>query len=158
MSDTRSAKTRWIGWAFVLAQFSLIGLMVMLPRETHYVASSAWRTLGMALMVGGAAVGFWSAAFLGRGLTPTPVPNGATVLVTRGPYRFVRHPMYAAVVLFMAGVAIRSGSWFAVPLLFGLIGLFHVKARWEEEQLEEVFRGYSAYKGRTPRFVPGMKS
>ena len=157
MSDTRSTKTRWIGWAFVLAQFSLIGLMVMLPREVHYVASSAWRTFGMALMVTGAAVGLWSAAFLGRGLTPTPVPNGATELVTRGPYRFVRHPMYVAVVLFMGGVAVRSGSWFAVPLFFGLIALFHVKANWEEEQLEEVFRGYVAYKGRTPRFVPGTK-
>ena len=112
----------------------------------------------MALMVTGAAVGLWSAAFLGRGLTPTPVPNGATELVTRGPYRFVRHPMYVAVVLFMGGVAVRSGSWFSVPLFFGLIALFHVKARWEEEQLDEVFRGYNAYKGRTPRFVPGTKS
>jgi protein-S-isoprenylcysteine O-methyltransferase Ste14 len=157
MSDTRSTKTRWIGWAFVLAQFGVIGLMVVLPRETHYIASSGWRALGMVSMVVGGAIGFWSAFFLGRGLTPTPVPNGATELVTRGPYRFVRHPMYVAVVLFMGGVAIRSGTWFAWPLLVGLIALFVVKSRWEEEQLEEVFRGYGAYKGRTPRFVPGTK-
>ena len=158
MSDTKSTKMKRTGWAFVAAQFALIGLMVVLPREVHYVASDVWRTIGMGLMVAGAAVGFWSAAFLGRGLTPTPVPNGATELVTRGPYRYVRHPMYVAVILFMGGVAIRSGSWFAWPLLAGLLALFHVKSRWEEGQLQEVFRGYDAYMGRTPRFVPGMKS
>ena len=158
MSDVRSTKTKWTGWAFVFAQFALIGLMVVLPREVHYIPSDAWRTFGIVLMVAGAAAGFWSAAFLGRGLTPTPVPNGATELITRGPYRYVRHPMYVAVVLFMGGVAIRSGSWLSLPLLFGLIALFHVKARWEEEQLQEVFRGYDAYMGRTPRFVPGAKS
>jgi protein-S-isoprenylcysteine O-methyltransferase Ste14 len=158
MSDSRSAKTKWTGWAFVVAQFALIGLMVVLPREVHYLASDLWRAAGMALMAAGAAVGVWSAVFLGRGLTPTPVPNGATELVTRGPYRYVRHPMYLAVLLFMGGVAVRSGSWFAFPLFFGLIALFHVKARWEEGQLREVFRGYEAYMGRTPRFVPGMKT
>lgn len=158
MTDTKSAKTKWTGWAFVLAQFALIGLMVVVPREVHYIPSDAWRTTGMVLMGAGTAIGFWSAAFLGRGLTPTPVPNGATELVTRGPYRYVRHPMYLAVVLFMGGVAIRSGSWLAWPLLAGLVGLFHVKARWEEGQLIEVFRGYDAYMDRTPRFVPGMKA
>jgi len=157
MTDMKSTKTRLTGWAFVLAQFALIGLMVVLPREVHYIASDLWRTLGMVLMVAGAGVGFWSAAFLGRGLTPTPVPNGATELVTRGPYRYVRHPMYVSVVLFMGGVAIRSGSWLAWPLFIGLIALFHVKARWEESQLLEVFRGYDAYVSRTPRFVPGIK-
>ena len=106
MSDSRSAKTKRIGWTFVLAQFALIGLMVVLPREVHYVASDVWRTIGMVLMGAGAAVGVWSGAFLGRGLTPTPVPNGATELVTRGPYRYVRHPMYVAVLLFMGGVCI----------------------------------------------------
>jgi protein-S-isoprenylcysteine O-methyltransferase Ste14 len=158
VSDSRSAKTKRIGWAFVLAQFAVIGLMVVLPREVHYTASDVWRTIGMVLMVAGTGVGLWSAAFLGRGLTPTPVPNGASELVTRGPYRYVRHPMYVAVLLFMGGVAIRSGSWFAWPLLIGLMVLFHVKARWEEGQLQEVFRGYDAYMGRTPRFVPGKRS
>lgn len=158
MTDVNSTKTKRTGWAFVLAQFALIGLMVILPREVHYVANDLWRSIGMVLMGAGAAVGVWSAVFLGRGLTPTPVPNGATELVTRGPYRYVRHPMYVAVLLFMAGVAIRSGSWLAWPLLVGLFVLFHVKARWEEGQLQEVFRGYDVYMERTPRFVPGMKA
>jgi len=108
----------------------------------------------MAFMSAGVAIGLWSALYLGRGLTPSPLPNGSTDLVTRGPYRFVRHPIYTAVILLGIGMAIRSGSWIVTVALVGLVVLFSVKSRWEEMHLADTFPGYEQYTTATGRFVP----
>jgi protein-S-isoprenylcysteine O-methyltransferase Ste14 len=149
---TRSATI--VAWSFVAAQFALIGLMVFAPRDQGFDLGAAGQISGIGLMVAGGALGLWSAVYLGRGLTPSPLPNGSVDLVVAGPYRWARHPMYVAVMLFMAGVAIRSGSWMVVAAFGGLVALFSVKARWEEAHLRDTFPGYERYVGKTRRFLP----
>lgn len=65
--------------------------------------------------------------------------------------------MYLAVMLFMASVAARSGSWLVVVECLGLIILFNIKARWEERQLDAAFPGYDRYAAMTSRFIPGFR-
>jgi protein-S-isoprenylcysteine O-methyltransferase Ste14 len=143
-----------VAWLFVAIQFGLLGVMVFYPRDQAWIPTDLMRTVGIGFMVVGVGVGLWSAVYLGRGLTASPLPNGATDLVMRGPYRFVRHPMYTAVILLGMGMTIRSGSWI-VALAFGaLVILFAVKSRWEELHLADTFPGYERYITSTGRFVP----
>jgi protein-S-isoprenylcysteine O-methyltransferase Ste14 len=79
------------------------------------------------------------------------------VVVTTGPYRFVRHPMYAFATLYFLGVPLLLGSWWAllpVPL-FAIA--FGARAIGEERMLRQALPGYDAYTG-TVRFrlIPGI--
>ena len=145
-----------VAWLFVAIQFGLLAVMVFYPRDQAWVPTDIMRTIGLVFMAGGVGVGLWSAIYLGRGLTPSPLPNGSVDLVTRGPYRFVRHPMYTAVVLLGIGMAIRSGSWIVTLALVALVVLFAIKSRWEELHLSNSFPGYGHYMASTGRFVPRL--
>ncbi len=143
-----------VAWTFVGVQALLLAGIVVAPRDDSWQLSQFVRAGGTGLVVVGVGVGLWAAARLGRGLTPSPLPNGAISLVSRGPYRLVRHPMYTAVMLLAVGVATRSGSWLVVAQTVALIVLFNVKARWEERRLAETFPDYKSYQATTPRFLP----
>ena len=83
-----------------------------------------------------------------------PEPHAHARLVTSGPYAWVRHPMYSALLLLMAGAA----AWYAhlanvagvVLVLAAVVG----KARREEAYLLVRFGEYAAYRQRTHRFIP----
>jgi protein-S-isoprenylcysteine O-methyltransferase Ste14 len=159
MSDPgrNQTRTKVVAWSFVATQFVLIGLMVFGPKDNSFTLVGLARGLAVAAAIAGLVAGMWSAIYLGRGLTASPLPNGATDLVSAGPYRWARHPMYSAVMLFMASVATRSGSWLVVIKCLGLIILFNIKARWEERQLDAAFAGYDGYAASTSRFIPGFR-
>lgn len=153
----RTARTRsdtWIAWLLVAIQFLLLGVMVFYPRDAGWVPTDLLRSSGAFFMAAGVAIGLWSAAYLGRGLTPLPLPNGSTDLVTSGPYRLVRHPIYSSVMLLGIGMTMRSGSWIVLAGFLGLMVLFAVKSRWEEMHLADAFPGYERYMDATGRFIP----
>ena len=81
--------------------------------------------------------------------------RGQTVVST-GPYRYVRHPMYSAAILWTVGTALLLGSWYG--LLFGLVlldGLMIVRAVLEERTLRAELPGYDAYMARVKyRLIP----
>ncbi|RIL12128.1 isoprenylcysteine carboxylmethyltransferase family protein, partial [bacterium] len=76
-------------------------------------------------------------------------------LVTTGPYRWVRHPLYSVGVLFMLGLSTLLGSWLipvlAIPAMAGLM----LRTPAEEAGLVARFGdGYRAYMARTGRYLP----
>ncbi len=78
-------------------------------------------------------------------------------VVTQGPYRFVRHPMYAMFIPFMLGIGLVLGSWWAlVP--GGLIGvLYLVRTALEDKMLQEELPGYREYALKVRyRLFPGL--
>jgi protein-S-isoprenylcysteine O-methyltransferase Ste14 len=78
-------------------------------------------------------------------------------VVTQGPYRYVRHPMYAVLPPFMAGMALVLGSWWAlVPA--GLIGaLYIIRTALEDHMLQEELPGYREYAQKVRfRLFPGI--
>lgn len=120
-------------------------------------AIEAQQVVGMVIGAAGAVVALWcifTFAVVGRG-TPAPF-DPPRRLVIRGPYRFVRNPMYIGAGLALAGAALFYGSW---PLL-GYAGLFFLATHlfvvlYEEPALRETFgQEYGAYCGRVRRWWP----
>jgi protein-S-isoprenylcysteine O-methyltransferase Ste14 len=82
--------------------------------------------------------------------------RGQTVIST-GPYRYVRHPMYTGACLFFLGTALLLGSWYGVLCTPVFVGCFAFRADREERVLREELEGYGAYMARVKyRFVPGV--
>lgn len=80
-------------------------------------------------------------------------------LCTTGPFRYFRHPMYAAWVSFISmGVALTFNSWMYVLWALLLHPIWHMLARREEKIVEDAFGDeYRCYAARTGRFVPRFR-
>ena len=156
MADTggHARNDQAVAWSFVGVQALLLLAIITLPRDTGWVPSELARTISNVLFFLGVALGAWAFLYLGRGLTPSPLPNGAGKLVVKGPYAIARHPIYTGVILLSIGITLRSGSFLVIAATVALIVLFAVKARWEEKHLASTFPGYSDYMTHTGRFVP----
>lgn len=80
-------------------------------------------------------------------------------LVTSGPYRFVRHPMYTAYILLFIAAFLLSGSWLvggAGCLI--ILSLMTVRLKKEEAVLLKLYgKRYQEYAGKTPRFFPRVR-
>ena len=109
--------------------------------------------LAVAFMLAGTLLAFWSAWYLGTGFSLLPQ---ARQLVTTGPYRYVRHPIY------LGGLLITLGEvWLRFsPLVLALNLLFVaaqvVRLRYEEQILERAFPEYRDYRARTSALIPGI--
>lgn len=83
-----------------------------------------------------------------------PEPLGHAQLVTSGPYKWVRHPMYLAVLLFMLGIAMFNGHLLnqlaLIPLGLAIIG----KMNKEEAYLRTHFNEYGRYSSGNKRLLP----
>lgn len=75
-------------------------------------------------------------------------------LVKSGPYRLIRHPMYAALLLVFIPLAFTSTSGIRFAVLFILTFNLMVKIRYEERRLQHSFSGYSEYSAGTWRLLP----
>jgi protein-S-isoprenylcysteine O-methyltransferase Ste14 len=130
----------------VLAQTALTVLIVVLvflppywPRELAFV--------GVPLAAVGAIGFLWAARSMGKSLTPYPRPRESGELILKGPYRFVRHPIYVAGFLFFLGVGLSS----SLPATIGALALgalWRRKAAVEEAHLLARFPEYENYRER----------
>jgi protein-S-isoprenylcysteine O-methyltransferase Ste14 len=82
--------------------------------------------------------------------------RGQTVVST-GPYHYVRHPMYAAFLLYALGTPLLLGAWYGLVLGFILVLGAARRAVLEERTLREELQGYADYMNQVKyRFVPGV--
>ena len=66
-------------------------------------------------------------------------------MVSTGPYRYVRHPMYSGFILFAFGTALLLGSWWGLAGALLLIGIVARRAVLEERTLRDELDGYCVY-------------
>lgn len=146
-----------IGWLWVAGQAILLVALVLLPGRDDWPTPTVVEAIALVLTVLGFAVMVAAALRLGRGLTPTPVPSDNGALQTTGLYQFARHPIYTGVLLVVAGIVLRSGSF--VQLIVGvmLAVFFNAKAAWEEAALADRYHDYAEYAEATPRFLPRLR-
>ena len=85
-----------------------------------------------------------------------PVPREGGHLVQHGPYRWIRHPMYSALLLAGVAAARLSGDGVSWLILLALAAVLAVKAAVEERAMVARYADYPDYQQRTRRFVPGI--
>ena len=97
----------------------------------------------------------WTLPALGTNLTDTVVTRQNHTLVTRGPYRWVRHPFYDAMALVTLGAALLTANWFILVMGVIVFALLALRSITEEAQLLARFgEPYREYRARTGRFLP----
>lgn len=106
-----------------------------------------------ALLVLGGAWSVWSLRSLGRNLS---IIAQAREVVDRGPYRWVRHPLYTGEIASCLGVALTAGTAAAVGAWLVFCGLQAYRAVREEEVLLRALPGYRPYRSRTAALLPGI--
>ena len=107
-----------------------------------------------ALLVAGLAIGAWAISANRPGnFNIRPEPKEGGLLVTAGPYRWIRHPMYLAVLVTMAAF-VAAGDAAQAALWLLLAGVLAAKAVREERGLVLAHPGYAAYRERTRAILP----
>jgi protein-S-isoprenylcysteine O-methyltransferase Ste14 len=155
MDLRRAARDPWVWGQLLLLALIALGA----PRMPRWLAIAApgpayMRWCGAVVLLCGAAVMLWSARTLGRSLTPGIEPLLGAPLVTRGPYRYVRHPIYLGATLLCAGYTLLWTNWI-VALAIGVVVwlYFDGKARAEERWLVRRYPDYPEYMRRVRRRV-----
>ena len=110
---------------------------------------------GWLLIVLGLGVMLWAVWTFTRARTSVLPFRPASAMVTSGPYRFSRNPMYVGLTLLYVGLALLTGmAWPLVMLPLALVALTGLVIRREERYLEGAFGGeYAAYRARVRRWL-----
>ena len=141
-------------------RFGLVLLVFLLARTRTLGAAAgiiqipAVQGLGIVLFVAGLALAIWARLYIGRNWGMPMSVKADPELVTTGPYRYVRHPIYSGVILGMVGTALAVGlDWLIVALLMAVYFIY--SATVEEKNLVRLFpTTYPSYKRSTKMLVP----
>lgn len=138
-------------WLLVILQ---LGLLLALAGTGPWWPAALW---SRSLVVAGAGLGGWAVATMRlRQLRATPEPAPGAHLVAHGPYRWIRHPMYAATLLVAVGWLGGHYTGLRLALAAGLAVVLVIKLHYEERLLMQRLPGYPAYASRTRRLVPWL--
>jgi len=156
------------GW-FILATLRPAGAALWIGVITYMINPQrmAWSSVPLPdwLRWSGAGIGavaavflMWTLRSLGTNLTDTVVTRKAHTLVTRGPYRWIRHPFYDALVLTVVAASLLTANWFIFATGATVFSLLAIRADREEANLVARFGdGYREYMRRTGRFLPRLR-
>lgn len=136
------------------APLLLLGILEWLAPTA--LLASPWRwVVGALLALAGAAVNVAAAATQRRAGTDFDPYRPSTRIVSHGPYRFTRNPMYVGFALFSAGLAFLVGSlWMLLAVPIGIVLIDRLVIVREERYLEGKFgEDYLAYKRRVRRWL-----
>jgi protein-S-isoprenylcysteine O-methyltransferase Ste14 len=137
----------------VVTAFAGTYLVWLTPFLPAAPANAGLQLVSAAIVLIGDALIIYTLCNLGRSFSIVPQ---ARRLVTTGPYRFVRHPLYATEGFALLGILLQHVWWAAVPFLVVQAGLQWRRMAYEEALLRAMFPDYSAYARRTARLIPGV--
>lgn len=141
----------WCAYILLLSPaLDLTPLRLGLIREPGWVAG-----LGAALTVAGLAIAVWARLVLGGNWSASVTLKHGHTLVTAGPYRWLRNPIYSGMLVMFLGSALvvaQGRAWVAVLVL---VAAFLVKIRQEERfMLRQFPREFPQYRQRSWALVP----
>ena len=123
-----------------------------LPQGVRLYTPPSWLgAVSTGISVAAFALAVYGLLYLRRSLSIIPE---ARRLVTGGPYRLVRHPLYAAEILAAFAYVVVSAGALAVAILAPFILTQLLRSRFEERLLTETYPEYTAYAARTRRLIP----
>jgi protein-S-isoprenylcysteine O-methyltransferase Ste14 len=156
-ATAKPGQGRWSRYAGIrVAVIVVVALLVRaLGFRSHAIENDPVLTgVGLALFFGGLAIAVWARLYIGRNWGTPMSRKDEPELVTTGPYRRVRHPIYTGLILAMLGTALATNLyWLIAVAVFG--GFFVYSATREEAYLAGEFPdAYPAYKRSTKMLVP----
>jgi protein-S-isoprenylcysteine O-methyltransferase Ste14 len=153
----------WAGWVLVVVAWTALpfvagrGASNGLVRLHAGLLHSPVMVLGFALILAGYAATLWCYAIMGNTWRMGVDRGEKTTLVTRGPYRVVRHPIYLFQIVILAGVVLLLPTMFALLILVVHMVCVWIKAADEEAYLLTVHGSeYRDYLARTGRLLPKL--
>ena len=159
-ASRRHDRRERISYALVSVSFIPVFVYVFSSRLDlfHFALPGGWRWLGAALGVAGCALFWWTHAVLGRNWSGVLELSRDHRLVTAGPYRSVRHPMYTAFFLMSAGVLLLSANFLVGGLNLAAVTYMYLLRVADEEamMLEQFGDEYRRYMKRTGRLLPKL--
>jgi len=162
----RGTEVAWIAGALVAALWPIGVLLAPAyaygwPGLPDFPYSPGIQVGGWVVSLCGGLLFFASARALGRHMTPAIQLGEGHRLVQEGPYRYIRHPVYTAIVSGAIGESVAYLSPVLASLTLVLAGLAAYRARLEEDLLgspEAFGEVYAQYRARTGRFLPRVRS
>jgi len=127
--------------------------------HARWLAASmpAWvGVIGIVISMMAIVLGMVTRAHLGRSYAPSPFRRTKDMLVESGPYRWIRHPLYAAALLWVIGWPLIMASVLAaaIALILVIPAILKRIQTEEAELLRQYGEQYEAYRGRTWRLIP----
>lgn len=158
------------GWAVAiplriagLALWLYLPLYVLLPRQMVWStlplpALLRWLAFAVAALLVPPFV-HWAQSSLSRNVTTTVITKEHHQLVMEGPYRYLRHPLYTAGLIYFLAMSLATGSWFLLLSILIVGAVLLMRTPQEEAELIERFGDqYRQYMKRTGRFFPRFGS
>jgi protein-S-isoprenylcysteine O-methyltransferase Ste14 len=122
--------------------------------RTLAVHSVLLQVVGTVLFAAGLALAIWARIYLGRNWGMPMTKKEEPELVTSGPYRYVRHPIYSGLLLAVLGTALATNLYLLIALV--IAGAYFIySASVEERLMTDSFPGaYGKYKAATKMLIP----
>jgi protein-S-isoprenylcysteine O-methyltransferase Ste14 len=145
------------GWRTRLTGVSVIAVIVIADAfhgDGLATRSVILAVIGVVLFVCGIALAVWARLHLGRNWGMPMTQRAEPELVTSGPYRFVRHPIYSGLLIAMLGTVLVN-SLLGLIVVAALVAYFYYCGTVEERNLATTFpEAYPAYRSRTKMLIP----
>lgn len=144
-----------VPWVFVLAYLAGAGLEALCFQSHFFSATPLLSEIGGIVFLAGAALAAWGWLLFRKARTTRVPGQVSTTMVTWGPYRFTRNPMYLGLTIAYLGEAgILRQLWPALLLPLVLVYLNWIVIPVEEEKLRQVFgTRYEEFRKRVGRWV-----
>ena len=164
--DSGEAVSRKVDGPIFLNVIRIAGLLMWLTPVAYLInpAWLAWSKIGLSEWVRwlGVVLGilcdlgiYWLFSSIGSGITPTSATRKQHQLVTSGPYRWVRHPLYTVGASMFLAFGMMADNWFIVFL--GIMAFIAMALRTPKEEanlIEKFGDEYRQYMRKTGRFLP----
>lgn len=140
--------------SFILVLIQLILMFSLLSAGPAYPTN----LISFVLIVAASVLGLWSVSVMYQKskFNGTPEIAPGARLLTDGPYKYIRNPMYTAILVGGLGLYLNDLNLLRLFLLFLLLILLLYKIRLEEYYLSQMFSDYKKYASQTSRLIPGI--
>jgi protein-S-isoprenylcysteine O-methyltransferase Ste14 len=148
---SRSLRTRPPGLFIIILGFVLIRVIGAGSLAVDNLASEV---VGVILLLSGLGLAVWARIYLGRNWGMPMTHKDEPELVTSGPYRLVRHPIYSGILLAILGTSLATNLYLLIAV--AVIGVYFIySAKVEEKIMTSSFpKSYPSYKMRTKMLIP----
>jgi protein-S-isoprenylcysteine O-methyltransferase Ste14 len=148
--SVRTSRFRWPGLVVLVG----VVLLRVFKTGTLAVNSPILQVVGLILLAAGLGLGVWARVYLGRNWGMPMTERAEPELVTSGPYRFVRHPIYSGLLLALLGTALATNLYWLIAL--ALVGAYFIYSATVEERLMTTSfpADYPGYKAHTKMLIP----